>query len=326
MDAVERLSPAQAREPSLLGLMHVHRYKLAAELCAGRRVLDLCCGTGYGMRILARTAASVHGVDSDEGSLGLARGETEGLANVSLELADPLGVLERPLERDFDAIVLFEGLEHLADTERALAALRARIEAGIGLVISVANGRGFDYERATGALESLGMDEILLQFQAEGSVIGSPEAEGVEAELRSRERAAPEHCNYLIGIANLAEAAHSRPASTQMQISAAPAPNTHVLQLEEENRQLARANLRLARERVGIADSAAAAALERLRRAEEQAAIQVGARGALQRSLRTLKRALAFIVPHGLMVLQQRVKEALSNDDGSPPGASRRPH
>ena len=41
---------------------HVHRYAFARRYAAGRRVLDVACGEGYGSAILAETAASVTGV------------------------------------------------------------------------------------------------------------------------------------------------------------------------------------------------------------------------------------------------------------------------
>src|SRR4051794_12945002 len=62
-EAHERLGDAELERDDLLAASHLHRYELAAELCEGARVLDLCCGTGYGSRLLARRARSVHGVD-----------------------------------------------------------------------------------------------------------------------------------------------------------------------------------------------------------------------------------------------------------------------
>ena len=122
VDAVERLSLAEAGEPSLIALTHVHRYELAAELCAGMRVLDLCCGSGYGTRILSTTAAAVTGVDKHEASIERAKADLGDRDAISFERGDALEWLERPLAADYDAIVLLEGLEHLPDPGRALEA------------------------------------------------------------------------------------------------------------------------------------------------------------------------------------------------------------
>src|SRR5580693_4504241 len=52
--------------PSLTGdivLEHLHRYLFAMELAAGKDVLDIACGEGYGGNLLAIRARSVTGVD-----------------------------------------------------------------------------------------------------------------------------------------------------------------------------------------------------------------------------------------------------------------------
>ncbi len=42
---------------------HLHRYRLACTLAAGKDVLDVACGEGYGADLLASVARSVTGVD-----------------------------------------------------------------------------------------------------------------------------------------------------------------------------------------------------------------------------------------------------------------------
>src|SRR3954453_5982528 len=44
---------------------HVAVYRWIAERCAGRRVVDMACGEGYGSALLAERAASVVGVDAN---------------------------------------------------------------------------------------------------------------------------------------------------------------------------------------------------------------------------------------------------------------------
>src|SRR5688500_6692860 len=44
---------------------HLVVYEWIAEQIAGRRVVDLACGEGYGTAVLARTAESVIGVDAN---------------------------------------------------------------------------------------------------------------------------------------------------------------------------------------------------------------------------------------------------------------------
>ena len=46
-------------------LEHLHRYLLACELAAGKTVLDIACGDGYGSAMMAKHAVEVTGVDID---------------------------------------------------------------------------------------------------------------------------------------------------------------------------------------------------------------------------------------------------------------------
>lgn len=113
MDEVhERLSLETVESHSLLVCEHVLRYEFAARFAHGAKVLDLACGSGYGSRLLAATAASVTGVDVDVGSIEAATYGVSDLENVGFEAVDAVTYL-RKLESDsVDLIVCFEGLEH----------------------------------------------------------------------------------------------------------------------------------------------------------------------------------------------------------------------
>src|SRR5918998_720879 len=52
---------------------HLAVYEWIAERVSGQRVVDLACGEGYGAAVLARTAASVVGVDANPGAFEHAR-------------------------------------------------------------------------------------------------------------------------------------------------------------------------------------------------------------------------------------------------------------
>ncbi len=58
----ERYVPGTAGE---IAHEHWHRYAFARRFVAGRRVLDVACGEGYGSALLAEAAAHVTGVDID---------------------------------------------------------------------------------------------------------------------------------------------------------------------------------------------------------------------------------------------------------------------
>ena len=56
----ERLVPSVTDQTAI---EHLHRYSVALNLAAGKRVLDIASGEGYGSDMLARVAQHVIGVD-----------------------------------------------------------------------------------------------------------------------------------------------------------------------------------------------------------------------------------------------------------------------
>ena len=127
----ERFTPECVRE---IWYEHMHRYAVAASLCAGKQVLDAACGEGYGSAILAARAASVTGLDIDPEAVAHARERYAALSGLSFEQGD---CAQLPFEDDsFDRVVSFETLEHLEAQEAMLSEFRRVLKADGLLVIS----------------------------------------------------------------------------------------------------------------------------------------------------------------------------------------------
>lgn len=97
---------------------HVERYKLAQRYAAGRRILDIACGSGYGTRMLREcTEKEVIGADLSADALeyAAARYRVPGIRWVQ---ADAEGFSSFD---EFDMVVSFETIEHLADPARFVA-------------------------------------------------------------------------------------------------------------------------------------------------------------------------------------------------------------
>jgi O-antigen biosynthesis protein len=111
---------------------HVHRYMWASRIVAGKRVLDLGSGEGFGAAILADTASEVVGIDVDERTIEHAQlnWSTESVSFLQGSALD-LSALETG---SFGAVVAFEIIEHLGDQSRMLAEVE-RVLAGDGLLI-----------------------------------------------------------------------------------------------------------------------------------------------------------------------------------------------
>jgi SAM-dependent methyltransferase len=93
---------------------HVAVYDWIAERCAGKRVVDLACGEGYGADLLARRAAEVIGVDANP----------EAFEHASARYRRPNLSFERGLVEEFDqqvdVVVFLQTIEHIHEPERVL--------------------------------------------------------------------------------------------------------------------------------------------------------------------------------------------------------------
>ncbi len=277
MGVQERLSLEAVSANTLIACEHVHRYKLAASLCAGLRVVDLACGSGYGSAILRETAQSVLGVDNDAATIDMARATVGAETDIRFEAADAVDYLGRGLAEDHDAIVCLEGLEHFPDVERASEALAARASDGMKLVVSVPNSRtfaeenevhvtDFDYDQAMELAEQLGNTTVLYQFLAEGSLIRGADAGPLAAERMLEEHGEPPYANHFILCVNFEEGLGTAFPAARMHLAAAPVYNRHMLNMERANQELWRENARIARGQLGSSDSAAATTIFRLQR------------------------------------------------------------
>lgn len=273
MDVVERLTLEAAQADTMLACEHRHRYELASTLTAGLSVLDLCCGSGYGSAILARHAREIVGVDNDAATVDTARVTVGPEApNVSFELADAVGYLRGDLQARFEAIVCFEGLEHLAKLEEALELLRGHAEQGVRLVLSVPNDQlfaepnpfhvtTFGYDEAMRAMARFSGAVMLPQFLAEGSLICPEGASETEVTVSLEGRDEPQYANHFLFCVGFDPDAVQRAHHGRIQVSTSPIFNRWSEDLKRGAWALRRENARLARARLGKAGSAAASVL-----------------------------------------------------------------
>ena len=92
--------------PGEIWYEHWHRYHFAAPIVAGREVLDIACGAGYGSALLARGAARVTGADISQAAIDHARDRYASVPGLEFRQAD-CAALPFP-DATFDAVVSFE--------------------------------------------------------------------------------------------------------------------------------------------------------------------------------------------------------------------------
>ncbi len=121
---------------------HFHRYMWAARVVAGRSVLDVGSGEGFGAAILAGSATHMVGLDVDERTVEHSR-LNYGAANPEFQVGDALD-LSGFEDGGFGAVVAFEIVEHVQDRELALDTLLGLgFESGAKTILSRIGSRGY---------------------------------------------------------------------------------------------------------------------------------------------------------------------------------------
>lgn len=112
------------------------RYVFAAPYVSNRLVLDIACGSGYGIALLQQAGAKhVVGADNDQPALLKQSGSRAGGA--TLAVAD--GIRLPFKDSSFDAVTSFETLEHLGRRVRFISELGRVLKPDGTLILSTPN-------------------------------------------------------------------------------------------------------------------------------------------------------------------------------------------
>jgi SAM-dependent methyltransferase len=127
----ERIVPDET-EPGIVAL-HRKRYEFALPFCAGKDVLDLGCGVGYGTSLLAERAARAIGIDLDGDAIAYAA-RRYAAPNVEFRQGDALALALE--DASVDVICSFETIEHVTDRDAYLREVRRVLRPGGAFVVS----------------------------------------------------------------------------------------------------------------------------------------------------------------------------------------------
>jgi SAM-dependent methyltransferase len=139
--AEERLANNPASE---LWGEHRSRYRFAAQFVAHQRVLDVACGSGFGLSMLRAVGAWPIGFDYNAQTLHAIRNE---LPRSALAAADATRL---PLQAgSIDQVVSFETIEHVLDARTLVSEVRRVLKPGGRLILSTPNREFGPLERHT---------------------------------------------------------------------------------------------------------------------------------------------------------------------------------
>jgi len=193
---------------------HRARYLFARRLCAGKRVLDLGCGTGYGAAELASEAAHVIALDFSPEALAFAQAHFLG-PNLDLVLGAAPELPFRP--ESFDVVVAFELIEHVPAWRETLRQAREVLRPDGCLILSTPNRlyyaesrrlsgpnpfhvREFDFEEFRRALLEV-FPHAVFYLQNHAAGVAFQALDGAASELLIESRCAePSEANFFVAV------------------------------------------------------------------------------------------------------------------------------
>jgi len=120
-------------DDKLLEERSIERYRFCLNyIRQGDSVLDAACGSGYGSYILSQKSSIVTGVDVSEHAISYAREHFRGIEYQQVDLTRPLDFTDR----EFDAVVSIETIEHITEHNTFLSELRRILKPGGVLILT----------------------------------------------------------------------------------------------------------------------------------------------------------------------------------------------
>ena len=159
------------------------RYAEAARLGEGRRVLEVACGPGRGLGLIARRARLAVGADLTHRLVSQAKNHYRDRLSVLQCDAQTLPFVDA----SFDVAVMFEAIYYLADPEQFIGECRRVLAPGGTLLLSTANREWTGFTSSALATNYLSASELRVMLERHGfspTVLGAFPASATGAGIR----------------------------------------------------------------------------------------------------------------------------------------------
>jgi len=164
----------------------LQRYTWAAYLSSGKDVLEIACGSGLGLGLLAKAARNVFAADIDGEILAHCRRHYSTRVLLLQLDAQSLPFADRSL----DTVIMFEAIYYLRNIDLFLAECHRVLRPGGSVLLSLPNSELFDFNRSPHSFFYPNLSALRGLLQAHGfdsRIFGSdPCKAGLSLELATR--------------------------------------------------------------------------------------------------------------------------------------------
>jgi len=141
-----------------------HRYGWAAAFCRQRDVVEVACGSGPGLGLLAGGSRSLEAGDYSEDILKIAKAHYGN--RIPLRQLDAQAMPYADASKD--VVILFEAIYYLPDAERFVRECRRVLRPGGQVLIASANKDLYDFNPSPFSQRYYGANELVALFAAAG--------------------------------------------------------------------------------------------------------------------------------------------------------------
>jgi 2-polyprenyl-3-methyl-5-hydroxy-6-metoxy-1,4-benzoquinol methylase len=136
-DTGERILPTKEGETSLVYARHRFAYQYVSQFVAGKEVVDIGCGTGYGCSLLSEKSERILGIDYDASAVDYCQ-KNYGKSNIEFR---NINACSLKLNEQFDVAISFQVIEHIADLSEFIQRIKNVVRPNGTIFISTPNVR-----------------------------------------------------------------------------------------------------------------------------------------------------------------------------------------